>query len=363
MMRSPVQERIRYRLIRFGKKNIFCKALAMPALFFVMFFSRIIRFLGDHAKKILMLTLVSFFVVVFSSLSLWGQVTGYADSNIFGDLDENVSLAVETGDEETTQALLSDARKTAGHAGDDPISEDSGMITPVVSYSADQLLEEMTRNRLEQEEVVQESPQKDKEKAGDSGGECRFDPEDWRLILVNKQNSIPEGYEFPLGTITAGFKCDARILEDLQAMLEAASADGIVLAIRSPYRPSWQQVMNFQEHIDRFMATGMSYMEAYKISSIAVTIPGSSEHEIGLALDITSDHWWALTEEFGQTEAGKWLYEHCDEYGFILRYPDGKEYITSIEFEPWHFRYVGKEAAKYIMDRGITLEEFWEEVF
>ena len=108
------------------------------------------------------------------------------------------------------------------------------------------------------------------------------------------------------------------------------------------------------------MGQGMSYMEAYKLASQAVTVPGASEHQIGLALDIFCDTYTSLDEGFADTEAGKWLAEHSCEYGFTLRYPSGKEYITGIEFEPWHFRYVGKDAATIMKDENICLEEFWD---
>ena len=106
---------------------------------------------------------------------------------------------------------------------------------------------------------------------------------------------------------------------------------------------------------------GMSYMEAYQLSSQAVTVPGASEHQIGLALDIVCNDYMSLDEGFGDTKAGKWLAANSGCFGFILRYPEGKENITGIEYEPWHFRYVGKAAAPVIMEQGITLEEFWEE--
>ena len=85
-----------------------------------------------------------------------------------------------------------------------------------------------------------------------------------------------------------------------------------------------------------------------------------SEHEIGLAIDIVTSGYTSLNEGFGRTQAGKWLAAHSADYGFILRYPKGKESITGIEFEPWHFRYVGKEAAQRIAEEGICLEEFWD---
>ena len=143
------------------------------------------------------------------------------------------------------------------------------------------------------------------------------------------------------------------------SMLQAASEDEINLAICSHYRDINRQEVLFNRKIRAYMKKGMSYMEAYKVSSQMVTVPGASEHQIGLAMDIVSDNYTLLEEGFAQTEAGIWLKEHCAEYGFILRYPQGKEAITGIDFEPWHFRYVGKEAAGVIMSEELCLEEFW----
>jgi D-alanyl-D-alanine carboxypeptidase len=144
-------------------------------------------------------------------------------------------------------------------------------------------------------------------------------------------------------------------------MLKQAKNDGISLEICSPYRTHVHQVELFEKKINRFMNRGYSYLEAYRLSSQAVTVPGSSEHEIGLALDIYAPDYKQLNAGFGDTDEGKWLAAHCAEYGFILRYPLGKEEITGIEFEPWHFRYVGREAAVYIMENHLSLEEFTEE--
>lgn len=157
-------------------------------------------------------------------------------------------------------------------------------------------------------------------------------------------------------------KCDVRIIDDLMDMMQAAKEDGIKLVVCSPYRDYNRQTVLFNRKIDHYMEKGYSYLEAYRISSMTVTVPGASEHQIGLALDIVSTTYSELEIDFGKTEAGIWLKEHCAEYGFILRYPLGKEYITGIQYEPWHFRYVGKEAAANIMERGITLEEFLDEL-
>lgn len=185
---------------------------------------------------------------------------------------------------------------------------------------------------------------------------------DWQLVLVNKQHPVPDDYTFTLGKIKGSMKCDIRIIDDLMDMMQAAKEDGIRLVICSPYRDYNRQTVLFNRKIDSYMEKGYSYMDSYKLASMTVTVPGASEHQIGLALDIVSTSYSALQIGFGETTAGRWLKEHCDEYGFILRYPQGKEYITGIQYEPWHFRYVGKEAAAQIMDREITLEEFLEEL-
>lgn len=186
----------------------------------------------------------------------------------------------------------------------------------------------------------------------------KLSKDDWQLVLVNKQHPVPDDYTFTLGTIKGSMKCDIRIIDELTEMMQAAKKDGIDLKICSPYRDYNRQTVLFNRKIDYYMEKGYSYLDAYKIASMTVTVPGASEHQIGLALDIVSSKYSALEIGFGETEAGIWLREHCDEYGFILRYPLGKEYITGIQYEPWHFRYVGKEAAGRIMENDITLEEF-----
>ena len=145
-------------------------------------------------------------------------------------------------------------------------------------------------------------------------------------------------------------------------MLKAARADGINLIICSPYRDISRQTVLFNRKIQLHMGRGETYMDAYKKASQIVTVPGASEHQVGLALDIICDTYTILDEGFGETQAGKWLQQHSKEYGFILRYPEGKEDITGIDYEPWHFRYVGKDAATIIMDNGLTLEEFVESI-
>lgn len=190
-----------------------------------------------------------------------------------------------------------------------------------------------------------------------------FSKDDWNLILINKLHRIPEDYTFEKGYVETSkgwMSCDARIADDLADMLSAAKEEGITLVIISPYRSLARQKSLFNQKLRRYMNQGESYLSSYYRTAQAVTIPGSSEHQIGLAMDITSDSYTYLDEKFAETDEGKWLKDHCSEYGFILRYPLGKEDITGIEYEPWHFRYVGKEAAEYMTKEKLCLEEFLE---
>lgn len=220
-------------------------------------------------------------------------------------------------------------------------------------YSADEILDNSNSQTLLNQQ---------NRYTGERTEQTGFSKEDWNLILVNKQHPIPEDYTFELGTITANMKCDARIIPELFAMLQAARKEGVNLIVCSPYRDISQQTKLFEQKIKLHMGQGETYLDAYKKASQIVTIPGASEHQIGLAVDFICGEYRILDEGFGMTQAGKWLQEHSKEYGFILRYPKGKEYITGIEYEPWHFRYVGREAAVMIMDQGLTLEEFVESI-
>ena len=188
--------------------------------------------------------------------------------------------------------------------------------------------------------------------------ELEIDPDDWKLMLVNKQNPVPEGFEPQLANITESQMADERIIDDIYMMMDAASEDGVDLMICSAYRSYDRQNTLFNNKINKLMKEGMSYLEAYKVGSMNVTVPGTSEHHLGLALDILTGSYTEMDDGFGDTDAGIWLAANAPDYGFILRYPAGKEEITGIVYEPWHFRYVGREYAKDITERGVCLEEY-----
>lgn len=288
------------------------------------------------------------FVLLFFMTSCSFSFAVFAEKTGFIKAQETYSAVVE--DSDIALAIVTEQA--------DPYMEDED---EGLTYSVEEYIEGVDEaytldDILENQEDYQADGNQTKEISED----YEFDSSDWRLVLINKQHPIPDDYSFKLGIIKDNMRCDERIISDLLVMMQAAKDDGIILKIQSPYRTDSRQETNFNDRIKRYMNQGYSYMEAYKLTSQVITVPGASEHQVGLALDITCDTYDDLTEGFGETKAGQWLAEHSCEYGFIVRYPAGKEYITSIDYEPWHFRYVGREAATIMKNEDICLEEFWD---
>ncbi len=199
-------------------------------------------------------------------------------------------------------------------------------------------------------------------KISDANGdmtEASFD-DDWALILINKEHPIPPDYDFELATIKGNIKSDVRVVEHVLAMQRAAKADGVDLMICSPYRSEEKQQKLFEKKVAQYERKGYDHDEAYDLASETVAIPGTSEHQVGIAFDFGVPENQMLDESFADTDGGKWLEKNAERFGFILRYPKGKEDITDIIFEPWHYRYVGVKAAKEINRLGVTLEEYDE---
>lgn len=186
----------------------------------------------------------------------------------------------------------------------------------------------------------------------------------WQLRLVNAANPLPDDFE-PETSNIAGYEhrpFDMRAADWLEKMLHDAEQEGCKLYLVSGYRSIGRQRALFQIKTEELMQQGLSAQQAEQEAARWVARPGTSEHNLGLAADIVSADWYTthndLTEDFEQTPAFAWLKANCAEYGFILRYPKEKEAVTGISYEPWHYRYVGQEAAKQIMLTGITLEEY-----
>ena len=186
------------------------------------------------------------------------------------------------------------------------------------------------------------------------------DKDSWNLILVNPWNSLPADYTLSLTELKNGLSVDSRCYPDLQAMMDACRADGLSPVICSAYRTQEYQEKLFQNKVSRLIAQGYSEADATVEAGKSVAVPGTSEHQLGLAVDIVDINNQHLDESQESTAVQKWLMEHCWEYGFILRYPNEKSEITGIIYEPWHYRYVGHEDAEQIHSLGVCLEEYLE---
>ena len=177
--------------------------------------------------------------------------------------------------------------------------------------------------------------------------------ENWRLMLVNRSHPMPEGYQPSLADVDGVHQVDARILPYLQQMLEKAESDGIPIRVTSAYRTDADQQQMMDEKIAEYLAQGYGSDEAEQLAEETVALPGTSEHQLGLAVDLSTADWNAMSAQ----EVWDWLAANCSDFGFILRYPADKTDLTGIAYEPWHFRYVGEDAAA-IMESGLCLEEF-----
>lgn len=179
------------------------------------------------------------------------------------------------------------------------------------------------------------------------------DDADWNLVLVNYENAIPENYEPNMVEVSGGEKVDERIYEPLMEMLEAAkegNQDQLPMVV-SGYRTQVKQQQLFDDKVSKYRTEGHSQNEAEKLAKQWVAVPGYSEHQIGLAVDING----AIYDLY------YWLQQNSYKYGFIFRYPGSKTDITGVAEEVWHYRYVGVDAATDMYEKGLCLEEYLAE--
>ena len=179
------------------------------------------------------------------------------------------------------------------------------------------------------------------------------------FFVVNKETFLPEDYSIETDFVQGSYELEVTAAYWCKKMIAAAAEDGIDLKVLSAYRTIDYQKKLFERNVNsRMEDDGMSYDEAYQDTSINIAPPGGSEHNAGLAVDIIDRNHWDTYTAFEDTEEFEWLINHCTDYGFILRYPEGKESITGYIYEPWHYRYVGVSYAKAVMDSGLCLEEY-----
>lgn len=178
----------------------------------------------------------------------------------------------------------------------------------------------------------------------------------WQLRLVNGKNPLPEDYQITVTELEGGQAVDQRCYPDLMEMMDDCRAAGLSPMICSSYRTWETQETLYQNKVTELQAQGSADPEGE--AGTIVAVPGTSEHQLGLALDIVDVSNQNLDETQEDTAVQKWLMENSWKYGFILRYPVDKSDITGIIYEPWHYRYVGKEAAREIFEAGVCLEEY-----
>ena len=183
-------------------------------------------------------------------------------------------------------------------------------------------------------------------------------PHAWYHILVNENIAVPEHFEPVLVEVFPEMQVDERIADSVREMFESASSQGLQLQAISAFRSYERQREIFNASMFSRMEEGLSPLDAFNETRTRVALPGHSEHQLGLALDIVSAHNHALDESQGQTPEGIWLRQNSWRYGFVIRYLPGKTHITGIIYEPWHFRYVGRESARTMWEQGLVLEEY-----
>ena len=177
-------------------------------------------------------------------------------------------------------------------------------------------------------------------------------------ILVNYENFLPDDWEVDLVDLRNGEQIDRIAYDSLQKMMDDAREAGYNPLICSSYRSNEKQTRLFNNKVQQYIDQGYSEDQAKIEAGKWVAVPGTSEHQTGLTVDIVSVENQNLDNSQLNNPCQLWLMEHCYDYGFILRYPIDKSDITKINFEPWHYRYVGMEAAQEIKDKGICLEEY-----
>ena len=174
----------------------------------------------------------------------------------------------------------------------------------------------------------------------------------WNLVLVNDDYLVPENYEVELWTLKNGEQIDARIYPYLQEMFDAAREDDVHMIVADGYRSEEEQQEIMDDKVEEYKQKVYVDVFAEKMAEKWVAVPGTSEHQLGIAVDINADIYNYGWEVYG------WLANHAHEYGFIQRYPEDKTKITGISYEPWHYRYVGVEAATEMYEKNLCLEEY-----
>ena len=214
---------------------------------------------------------------------------------------------------------------------------------------------ESSSQKEEQEQSSQETKQQQ------LAEEFAKEKEEYYLLLANAENPLPQDWSIQTEEVQNGYEMDKRAAPAMREMIQAAKEDGVELMLCSAYRSVEKQQQLFDRSQQAYMAQGMSEEEAYAKTATETAIPGTSEHQTGLAADIVTPTYQMRDAGLADTPAGQWLSEHAAEYGFVLRYPQDKQEVTGIIYESWHYRFVGKTHAKLMKESGLCLEEYLQQ--
>lgn len=249
---------------------------------------------------------------------------------------ENVSA----GDESGIAASNAAASGTSAITEEDTIAPDSVLISSSLSMveSVGAFVSGNVYDIGQRAAATASEPYRDKPD---------IDITSWEYILANPWNDI--GDYTPELAYLEGQQFDVRIVDAMKAFAQGARDEGLTVVLSSGYRSYDTQTYLFNRKVAQY---------GEEVAATIVARPGTSEHQTGLCCDITDRYYEMKDESLENTALYQWMSGHCQEYGFIVRFPKGKEEITGIIYEPWHFRYVGVEAATYITENDLTLEEF-----
>ena len=228
----------------------------------------------------------------------------------------------------------------------------------IVKKSKNKTTVETTTNQVEQKTTSQDENKNEEnqvnEQNQDQEQQLEKEITDWRLTLANYENLLPENFTVKVENIDKTRQFDVRAIGELNNMMNQMKKDGITnIWIQSAYRSVARQKELYDASVKKYLQEGKSQEEAEKLTNEYINKPGSSDHNLGLAVDFNK-----VDNGFEKLEGFKWLQKNAENYGFVLRYPKDKEDITKIAYESWHWRYVGVEHAKKMNELNMCLEEY-----
>lgn len=217
---------------------------------------------------------------------------------------------------------------------------------------------QLTDNKIKKSDIMKTENLRQSEKQASKSAQKTRSDDAWQLILVNGDHPLPMDFTVDLVKVQGDYKVDYRIAPAVRQMIADAQKDGVQLKICSAFRTVDRQDGLYNKKVNNYINTGTGQNQAKATAATIVAKAGESEHHTGLAMDIVTPSYQKLDEGFANTAAFSWLSKYAQNYGLILRYPKGKQGITGIIYEPWHYRYVGVENAKAMKAKNVCLEEY-----